>query len=652
MSDDNRLKLKVDLNILKHLGINLYSSVPAVLTEVVANAWDADAVNVSIDIKNNLESIEILDDGFGMSWMDLKDKYLIVGHQKRKDSDTTPSGRLVMGRKGVGKLAPFAIAKNIEIHTTKGEEKTAISLRYSDIEQAAEKGEEYIPEALDDRLCPENHGTRIVLRELNRKRIFVENLAQRLARRFSVIGSGDFKVSINKADGNLREVGFRDRGDLEKLQYIWSIGEWNKPDWLEPQREDVLPSRLDHWCEDWHVKGWIGTARKPKDLSSSAGNLNGIVVLSRGRLFQENILSEVNDGRHYMKYIVGWIEADFLDLTDYDDIATSDRQRVQEDDERYRAISAFLDMALRKIVKDWGRWRVEDQGEALLVQNPVLDEWVGSMPDGAKKHARTMIGKIADLDIEDKSGENTLLRHAIMGFERFRLAEKASDFVEALSVRSVDLIPYLHDVDDIEASLYSDIVKGRLKVIEAFQGKIDGDELEGVLQSYIFDHLWLLDPSWERAQGSEIIEKPVNDEFEKMKAGLSQEEQLGRMDIKYRKSSGEHVIIELKRAGRSVGVQELVNQARKYVRTLKKCLKDRGREHESYQTIFVVGKPLKDEVDPDGMEYIRDSLKTVNGICLTYKQLVDSAYHGYSEYIEARSKKMGKIDRVVKSLES
>jgi len=33
--------LTLDLNVLNHLGINLYSNVPAVLSEVVANSWDA-----------------------------------------------------------------------------------------------------------------------------------------------------------------------------------------------------------------------------------------------------------------------------------------------------------------------------------------------------------------------------------------------------------------------------------------------------------------------------------------------------------------------------------------------------------------------------------------------------------------------------------
>ena len=43
-----KFEMTVDLNVLEHLGINLYSNIAAVLTEAVANAWDADASQVAI----------------------------------------------------------------------------------------------------------------------------------------------------------------------------------------------------------------------------------------------------------------------------------------------------------------------------------------------------------------------------------------------------------------------------------------------------------------------------------------------------------------------------------------------------------------------------------------------------------------------------
>ena len=36
-----KYRMTVSLNVLNHLGIGLYSNIPAVLSELVANAWDA-----------------------------------------------------------------------------------------------------------------------------------------------------------------------------------------------------------------------------------------------------------------------------------------------------------------------------------------------------------------------------------------------------------------------------------------------------------------------------------------------------------------------------------------------------------------------------------------------------------------------------------
>src|SRR5690606_100874 len=98
------------------------------------------------------------------------------------------------------------------------------------------------------------------------------------------------------------------------------------------------------------------------------------------------------------------------------------------------------------------------------------------------------------------------LKHAILGFERLRISGSVQELSDALSVGADKLLPLLADIDSIEDSLYSDIVRGRLQVIQAFESKVENDELEKILQEYLFEHLWLLDPAFERAQGSEIIE--------------------------------------------------------------------------------------------------------------------------------------------------
>ena len=115
MNDSTKYRMTLSLNVLNHLGINLYSNTPAVLSEVVANAWDADAKNVSIDIDKSNDEITITDNGHGMTISDANEKLLMVGYRRREmgNAITELFKRPVMGRKGIGKLSLFSIAKNI-----------------------------------------------------------------------------------------------------------------------------------------------------------------------------------------------------------------------------------------------------------------------------------------------------------------------------------------------------------------------------------------------------------------------------------------------------------------------------------------------------------------------------------------------------------
>jgi HSP90 family molecular chaperone len=103
MSIKRELIMTISLNALEHLGINLYSNIPAVLSEIVANAWDADAKLVTVTVDKGTETITIEDDGIGMDRDAVIDRFLTVGFKRRDElGDKTPGGRKPMGRKGLG----------------------------------------------------------------------------------------------------------------------------------------------------------------------------------------------------------------------------------------------------------------------------------------------------------------------------------------------------------------------------------------------------------------------------------------------------------------------------------------------------------------------------------------------------------------------
>ena len=53
--------------VIKHLGINMYSTLPPVLSELITNSYDADATSVTITINQKDKHIEISDNGCGMT---------------------------------------------------------------------------------------------------------------------------------------------------------------------------------------------------------------------------------------------------------------------------------------------------------------------------------------------------------------------------------------------------------------------------------------------------------------------------------------------------------------------------------------------------------------------------------------------------------
>jgi hypothetical protein len=643
--------LTLDLRVLDHLGINLYSNAAAVLSEAVANAWDADAPLVRINI--NDAEITIEDSGIGMNLKQINDRFLKAGYDKRtQEGEISAAGRSFMGRKGIGKLALFSIAELIEVHTRSGGEKHAFEMRTSEIREAIAAQKNYYPKPIA--FSGPAKGTRIILRQLKKKRTAtsVTALRKRIARRFSVIGltgpKGDkFAVEING-----KAVGPEDREDLRALEFLWEFGKKRllASECPNVSKRFVLPDVVDPEHLQWKVSGWLGAAEEPKKLKhDEAGSLNGIVVLARGRLIQENILDKLGYSRILVSYLTGQVEADFLDVQGGEDIATSDRQRLIEDDQRYVALTEFLRRTLVSIQDDWTDLRNEARGKQAITEIPALADWLSDLPQSQRKNAERLLGLIRSVEIEDPEERKQLYRSGILAFERLRLREEANVLADTPQLTAAVLLPLLSDLSMLEGSLYREIVKVRLDVIKEFENLVDSNEKEKVLQKHLFTHLWLLDPGWERAAGSERIEQILKRDFKEFSPDLSDEETKGRVDIRYRTNAGEHIIVELKRAKRRLHLAELVEQGPKYRAALHKCLAAQGDETPHISVVFVVGEPLFEQEDFQGPAMVKDALRSFNGRVINYESLINNARSAYSDFLQG-SAKADRVDKLLQKL--
>lgn len=653
MAREPKYKLTLSLNVLNHLGINLYSNVPAVLAEVVANSWDADAEKVSINIDTASGRIEISDDGHGMNENDVNEKYLTVGYERRKTAGgavTAKFGRHVMGRKGIGKLSLFAVAETIEVHSVKNGDKAGFLMTTEAIREQIKDGHgTYYPEEVPVEKIEITKGTRIILTDVKKNlHQTLPGLRKRLARRFSIIGD-TYKFSIFV--GNT-PVTIEDRDYFHKIQYLWEYGG-------DDYRYAPLCKNLDHKYllsgqlkdqSDFKLEGWIGTVKGVGQLNDDGESINKIVVMVRGKVAQEDILEEFGEGGVYSKYLIGELNADFLDLDDAKDIATSSRQSIIEDDPRYQGLKDFVQSELKTIKNAWTDLRNAD-GLKVAQEIPAIDEWYGRLSSDNKQRAKSLFGKINQITVDSIEDRRALLKNGVLAFEHLRYKSNL-DALDKVSSENLEALTEIFvDLDDIEASLYHQIIRERVEVIRALNEKVEENALEKIIQEHIFKHLWLLDPSWERATATAYMEQQVRSEFEQIDAGLTDEERQGRVDIKYTTASGKHIIIELKRADRTLRTVDIIEQLTKYRSALRKLLEAVGKGSDQVEFIVVVGRELSDWNNPNGKMISEGQLAVMGARVVHYKQLIDDAYQNYQQFLE-KNEEAGKVNQLLLAIDA
>ncbi len=645
-------EMTLNLNILNHLGINLYSNVPAVLSEVIANAWDADADNVYIEIKEHNEEIVITDDGNGMTVKDANEKFLMVGYARREHFNglSEKHKRPVMGRKGIGKLSLFSIAEIIQVFSIRSGEKHGFEMNLCNVKKCIENKEStYNPAKLDhfpqDLTC----GTRIIISSLRKSfKQTAKHLKRRLARRFSFTGSGhEFNIYINN-----ELVQATDRDYFHKVEFLWTYDDQNN--YYRQQCKNCKhsePRDFHTYQNQFPVRGWIATCEKSGTLNDSetGDNLNRIVILVRNKVAQEDILIQFNESGVYSSFLFGEIHADFLDEDGKEDIATSSRQQIREDDERYMELKDFIKRELKSIQGKWTQLR-NDSGTEKAIEIPAVKDWYNNLGSDSKKKAKSLFGKINRLTIDSPKDRKSLLKHAILAFENLSIKENL-DTLDSLEGSSFqEFIEIFKNIDDIEATWYRQIVMSRIEVIESLQKKVNDNEKEKILQTHLYTHLWLLDPSWERADSNAFMEKRVTDEFEMINANLSEEEKKGRVDIKYKTYAGKHVIIELKRAGRAISSYDMERQVDKYKKALRKILDNSGKTQEPIEIVCIIGKQLTNWQSAEERDEGERSLAVKNIRVVFYNELIDQASKGYNAFLE-KNKEGNRIFKLIQEID-
>jgi hypothetical protein len=178
------------------------------------------------------------------------------------------------------------------------------------------------------------------------------------------------------------------------------------------------------------------------------------------------------------------------------------------------------------------------------------------------------------------------------------------------------------------------------------------DDKEKLIQKYLYDHLWLLDPSWDRATETPFMEQSAKKEFDELDAKeiLTDPELNGRYDIKYKMTSGKHVIIELKRAGRKLDQYDLLKQVTKYGNALRKLVRAADKS-EPVEMICIVGQDLEQWGDDERKEQSKKAMAAENVRVVLYNELIEDAYRSYQAYLD-KNKEVGRIYSIIQSIET
>lgn len=604
-SDNFPFSMKFDMRMIDQLGLRLYQTLPPVISELVSNAWDADASFVDITIPTSVinpeSKITVKDDGIGMDRGELNNKYLSIGRCRRTEGpiEKTPKGRPVMGRKGIGKLSVFGVADGVTVETIKDGRKNSFSMSLEEIRKTS--GQEYYPKVVVlDQETKEGKGTTITLKNLKRKKkIEIEEISGQLSKRFSILSS-EFEVRIN---------GKPIKPYLEIIKG-------------ETENENQIEEFLDEY-QKMRVYGWIVTLKKPS-------NDAGITIMAHGKMVQEPFFFSEPMGRHFAySYMIGVINADFLDEQE-DDITATDRRSVSWDDEDAGKLMEWGQKKIAEIRGNWDKNRVKIKRKQIFNEDRI-NEWYNGRGKVEKELIDDIIEKIVESQVSDDKIVG-LVEAISEKFDYELYTELVKRFKETPPQDFNQILDLINEWSFIEARDTLKVVKGRLEMIETLKRFVASDVYEKTIQEHLYKYPWLIHPtfiSWEKEIGLTTLLKTEFPESE-------QEEGRKRVDLVCLGTGTDIYVIELKRATHKLDYAD-ITQLKRYMSVIsEKAILPEVGDMGVCPGKRVFGYLIGGDISRDSLTSGEISrLKSQQDIAvMTYPLMIDHAQKQHKDFIK------------------
>jgi len=534
----SKYKMTISRLTVDKLGVRLYDRVSAVIAEIVANSYDADATEVEITapmdemlatkaggvLKDKNYLIEVTDNGIGMLPEKINPFYLTVGAERRKDAqrgDTSKVfGRKVMGRKGVGKLAPFGICQIVEVISSGGKKVSGKGVNgvqmkgYLTAHLILDRSKilkdtdtDYFPAVgpLDGKVRP-TRGTTVRLRRFDYRRVpTMDDFERQLAQRFG-IATPKWRIrlidSLQTTGGptTRRDVGSFAVDTMDDTKITFGSKGAVGPD--GKKLDDVLAG-FDHEGRFYPITGWVGYSKLPYKDDLMAG----VRIYCRGKIAAQTHIFNLKAGftgeYDIRSYLVGELHADWLDETV--DLIRTDRQDILWSQDLGQAFEAWGRALVKKIGALTREPKRKRAWERFQEVSKIDDKLEAAFPDDNQKDIRENAIEIAKViakatreeSFDDPAYVESMLDLSILLGPHITLDRKLREAAESIDDPLSVINGILRTARIAELAGFGKIADDRVKVIKKIELlKDDPSTLESAFQSLIAQAPWLINPQW------------------------------------------------------------------------------------------------------------------------------------------------------------
>ncbi len=640
---EEKLYLRFHGRIIDSLGIQMYQSPVAAVAELIANAWDADASRVKVQLPSSLSGepvIAVEDNGIGMTFEECQKRYLNVGRNRRNDDDgdTSPGGRPVLGRKGIGKFAGFGIAELLEIDTTSSKtgERTVFRLDLQDLRSdeyvgTAEKEVPIVSKEAASESRKTRKGTRVILRRLKLARTPSKDVFRRsMARRFLINQVADqFEVLINGE-------GVPDDNALAKVEF----------DFPTDYKEKELPEginikdRVGHENVGEDTIAWrVRFTKEPIDTEE----LRGVSVFCGIKLAQTPFFFNLSgglSGQHGQQYMSGQVQADYLDRL-MADVITTERQRINWELEACKPLEDWGKDRVKSLLKIWKARRAEEKLRLIDEKVAPFSHRLEKLKGTEKRTVHSALRKVAAIEALSDDQFADLSSGILTAWEGGRLRELIEDVSNVDDMDESRLLSLLAEAQVLNALHVAEAVKAKVDIIEGLRRRIDNRDLENAVRDYIADNPWLLSPHWETFKVETSVKHVLKEAAESANLHADDEQDRKRIDLAL-SSGNQLLVVEFMRPGLTVD-REHINRYQQYV----DILRSRIRNNTAYRFDDVPGLLVADSLNrkPD-MEGALSRLAQDGMEAMEWNGLLERARAQWKEFLDLLVERAPEDDRL------